>query len=112
MNALFNPTSPLAPVATTIAPGLFFSMWARARISGSTVLGLDGGYLAPPARRRSLHAFQKPFPRGRNVNQDPVADSRVRQAVRLIHPTSNGARMATGVSGKRSRSMKSSRKFV
>ena len=76
-------------------------MIVRARISGGADFSGSSGGLAPPARRGLSHTLHEPFARGRDVDQDPVSDSRVWQPVRLIHPATNGARMAARIGGKR-----------
>jgi hypothetical protein len=50
---------------------------------------------------RLAHAAENPLASCRDVNEKAVAYFRVRQAIRFIHPTSNGARVAANLSGER-----------
>ena len=78
----------------------------RFRFSGGQLL-LDLGFgsgaigLARPARThrgaagvRVPHPRKQPFPRSRDVDQDPITDPGIWQPVRFIEPTADGAVMA------------------
>ena len=47
-----------------------------------------------PLRVRSTHPPENPLGSGRDVDQNPISDAREREAVGLIHPSSNGTGMA------------------
>ena len=47
-----------------------------------------------PSTRDVLHTAEDPFPCGGDMDQNPITDSRVGEAVGLIEPAADGARIA------------------
>jgi hypothetical protein len=60
----------------------------------------SGACSALSARRGPMHALHEPFARGRDVDQDAIADACVWQSIGLFQPAPDSARMAARVSGK------------
>src|SRR5262249_4521965 len=54
-----------------------------------------------PSLIRILHARVQPLARGRDMDQNAVAEPRVGQPIGLIHPAPNGARITVNFSGER-----------
>ena len=79
-----NPKS-FSPGAARTVSGVFSinygSSGAHLR---SAVLGWDGRLATATARCWRPHALHQPFPRGRDVDENPVSDSREREPVGLI----------------------------
>jgi hypothetical protein len=82
--------------------------FARApfRVSG------DGGGLRGLTSRGTTDATEHPFARGWDVDQDPVADPGVRQAIRLVHPPANRTRLAFDLGGERLEISKICEQFI
>jgi hypothetical protein len=50
---------------------------------------------------RVMHSRKQPFPRRRDVDENPITDPGVEQTVRLIQPASHGANIAINLGSKR-----------